>query len=189
MPQKLLKGGKLFKGGNYSLKDSNIEFFHQIYSLFWLLLRKNKCLKTIYFNLKGQTIELNGALLTIFICQIFVKRNFFYILEPKIFLHNFWAYEVAHPAFGDVKKGRTIQITIFCSYWNIEFHGFLFIKMVSWKLCLHSLSPISGALQIEYSATSTKKSPINLANHMYFNLAGHQTGTKYIYFLTFPACF
>ena len=43
-------------------------------------------------------------------------------------------------------------------------------------MCIISLSPVSGALQIEYSATSTKKSPINLANHMYFNLAGHQTG-------------
>ena len=53
--------------------------------------------------------------------------------------------------------------------------------MVSGKLYMPSLSPISGALQIEYSATSTKKSPINLANHMYFNLAGHQTGTEYVY--------
>ena len=40
----------------------------------------------------------------------------------------------------------------------------------------YTLSPISGALQIEYSATSTQKTPINLANHMYFNLAGHKTG-------------
>lgn len=37
-------------------------------------------------------------------------------------------------------------------------------------------SLLDGALQIEYSATSTQKTPINLANHMYFNLAGHQTG-------------
>ena len=45
----------------------------------------------------------------------------------------------------------------------------------------YSLSPINGALQIEYTATATKKTPVNLANHMYFNLAGHNTGKDEIY--------
>ena len=35
-----------------------------------------------------------------------------------------------------------------------------------------------GSLHIEYSATSTKKTPINMANHMYFNLAGHASGLE-----------
>ena len=40
---------------------------------------------------------------------------------------------------------------------------------------------LSGtALQIEYSATTTKKTPINIANHMYFNLAGHATGMQQV---------
>ena len=40
----------------------------------------------------------------------------------------------------------------------------------------YSLSPSSGDLDIEYSAMSTKKTIVNLANHMYFNLAGHDGG-------------
>ena len=41
----------------------------------------------------------------------------------------------------------------------------------------YKLSPNSGSLNIEFTASSTKKTPVNLANHMYFNLAGHETGT------------
>ena len=44
----------------------------------------------------------------------------------------------------------------------------------------YSLNPESGELEIEYSATSTKKTIVNLANHMYFNLAGHDQGTYII---------
>ena len=45
----------------------------------------------------------------------------------------------------------------------------------------YTLSPVNGALQIEYTATTTEKTPINIANHMYFNLAGHGTGSEGIY--------
>ncbi len=41
-----------------------------------------------------------------------------------------------------------------------------------------TLSPNSGALNIEFWGTSTKKTPINLAHHMYFNLAGHGAGIR-----------
>lgn len=40
---------------------------------------------------------------------------------------------------------------------------------------------ISGLLDIQYWATSTKKTPINIANHMYFNLAGHAGGKAELY--------
>ena len=52
----------------------------------------------------------------------------------------------------------------------------------------YSLSTNGKALQIEYSATSTKKTPINLSNHMYFNLAGHETG-KYSRAMIFQLIF
>ena len=44
-----------------------------------------------------------------------------------------------------------------------------------------TLSPISGALNIEYSASVSKKSPVNIVNHMYFNLAGHSAGISLYY--------
>ena len=43
----------------------------------------------------------------------------------------------------------------------------------------YSLCPKSGELEIEYSATTTKKTIVNLANHMYFNLAGHDKGMRF----------
>ena len=45
----------------------------------------------------------------------------------------------------------------------------------------YSLSPVNGALQIEFTATATKKTPVNLASHMYFNLAGHESGKDGMY--------
>ena len=45
----------------------------------------------------------------------------------------------------------------------------------------YSLSGASGDLEIEYSAMSTKKTIVNLANHMYFNLAGHDAGQTEIF--------
>ncbi|XP_068623124.1 galactose mutarotase-like [Battus philenor] len=38
-----------------------------------------------------------------------------------------------------------------------------------------------GAINIEYTAVTTKKTVVNLLNHSYFNLAGHETGVKELY--------
>ena len=35
-----------------------------------------------------------------------------------------------------------------------------------------------GAVKINFTAMVSAPTPINLANHVYFNLAGHQTGAK-----------
>ena len=34
-----------------------------------------------------------------------------------------------------------------------------------------------GAVKLEFKAMVTAPTPVNLANHVYFNLAGHQTGS------------
>ena len=40
----------------------------------------------------------------------------------------------------------------------------------------YSLSPVSGELKVEYWGIPDKKTPINLSNHVYLNLAGHNKG-------------
>ena len=35
-----------------------------------------------------------------------------------------------------------------------------------------------GALKIDFTAMVSAATPINLANHVYFNLAGHNTGAQ-----------
>ncbi len=40
----------------------------------------------------------------------------------------------------------------------------------------YSLSPVSGDLKVEYWGIPDKKTPINLSNHVYLNLAGHNKG-------------
>merc|ERR1712013_655780 len=35
-----------------------------------------------------------------------------------------------------------------------------------------------GAVKIDFTAMVSAPTPINLANHVYFNLAGHRAGTK-----------
>ncbi|KAK3094171.1 hypothetical protein FSP39_024969 [Pinctada imbricata] len=42
-------------------------------------------------------------------------------------------------------------------------------------------------LKIEYTATTTKKTIINLTNHAYFNLGGHDSGTVFDHFVTLYA--
>lgn len=44
-----------------------------------------------------------------------------------------------------------------------------------------------NALSVEYTATSTKATPINLTNHSYFNLAGHSAGDVLKHILTIDA--
>ena len=34
-----------------------------------------------------------------------------------------------------------------------------------------------GAVKLEFTAMVTAPTPVNLANHVYFNLAGHQAGS------------
>ena len=34
-----------------------------------------------------------------------------------------------------------------------------------------------GGVKLEFTAMVTAPTPVNLANHVYFNLAGHQTGS------------
>uniref|UniRef100_A0A0B7ADB9 Aldose 1-epimerase n=2 Tax=Arion vulgaris TaxID=1028688 RepID=A0A0B7ADB9_9EUPU len=45
----------------------------------------------------------------------------------------------------------------------------------------------NNALTIDYSATTTKTTPINLTNHSYFNLAGHDAGHINDHVITIPA--
>jgi aldose 1-epimerase len=40
----------------------------------------------------------------------------------------------------------------------------------------YSLSPVSGEVKVEYWGIPDKKTPINLSNHVYLNLAGHNKG-------------
>ncbi|MCP6117014.1 galactose-1-epimerase, partial [Klebsiella pneumoniae] len=38
-----------------------------------------------------------------------------------------------------------------------------------------------NALYVDFMSTTTKKTVVNLTNHSYFNLAGHDTGVQEIY--------
>ena len=40
----------------------------------------------------------------------------------------------------------------------------------------YSLSPVSGDVRVQYWGVPDKKTPINLSNHVYLNLAGHNKG-------------
>ena len=40
-----------------------------------------------------------------------------------------------------------------------------------------------GGVKLEFTAMVTAPTPVNLANHVYFNLAGHQTGSAGKFFL------
>lgn len=38
-----------------------------------------------------------------------------------------------------------------------------------------------GCFHVEFIATTTKKTVVNLTNHSYFNLAGHDAGSEELY--------
>ena len=42
----------------------------------------------------------------------------------------------------------------------------------------YSLSPVSGEVKVEYWGMADKTTPINLSNHIYLNLAGHNKGNQ-----------
>jgi aldose 1-epimerase len=47
-----------------------------------------------------------------------------------------------------------------------------------WTECSYTLSSNSNDLIVEYTAVTDRPTPVDLTNHAYFNLNGHDSGTK-----------
>ena len=47
-----------------------------------------------------------------------------------------------------------------------------------WAECSYTLNSDSNDLTVEYTAVTDKSTPVDITNHVYLNLNGHDSGTK-----------